>query len=88
MQNQLIPPPELSPPSVAHLPLEKRIELWEELVDESEALLLAGLKTKIGAEGDLHDAYRQWYSRHMEEHDRMLIEMLENLNSRETGHGR
>ena len=83
MTNHLIPPPELSPPSLTHLPLEKRIEIWAELVDESEALLLAGLRAKIGPDGDLHAAYRQWYARQMEDHDRRLVEMLENLSRRE-----
>ena len=48
MTNQLIPPPDLAPPSVKHLPFEKRIELWAELVDRCEAFLLAGLRSRIG----------------------------------------
>src|SRR3989304_6119380 len=71
MQSQLIPPPELAPPSVRHLPLDRRIELWAELVDEGEALLLSALRSKIGPDGDLNAAYREGYSRHMLEHDRM-----------------
>jgi hypothetical protein len=88
MQHQLIPPPELAAPSVKHLPLEKRIELWSELLDESEALLLAGLRAKIGPDGDLKAAYRQWYSRHMEDHDRMQAALAENLSRREARDGR
>ncbi|MEX2171784.1 MAG: hypothetical protein WD851_20865 [Pirellulales bacterium] len=87
MRNQLIPPPELAPPSVKHLPLAKRIELWSELVDESEALLLAGLRAKIGPDGDLQAAYREWYARHMEEHDHAQHAMLANLSRRGTRHG-
>jgi len=87
MANQLIPPPELAPPSVKHLPLAKRIELFYELLDESDALLKAGLKAKIGPEGDLQAAYRAWYARHMDEHDRKVIAMLENLNRREAKYG-
>jgi hypothetical protein len=63
----LIPPPELAPPSVKHLPLAKRIEIWAELVDESEALVRAGLRAKIGPDGDLEAAYRSWYARQMED---------------------
>ncbi len=88
MPNQLIPPPELAPPSIAHLPLEKRVELWAELVDENETLLLAGLRARIGPNGDLQDAYRQWYARHMEEHDRMLFTLAENMSRREAGNGK
>ncbi len=88
MESQLIPPPELAPPSVRHLPLEKRIELWADLVDESEAMLLAGLRARIEADGDLQAAYRQWYVRRMEEHDRQQIRFAENLSRLEKGDGR
>jgi hypothetical protein len=87
MDNQLIPPPDLAPPSVKHLPLAKRIELWANLVDSCEAFLLAGLRSRIGAEGDLQAAYRDWYARSMEEHDRAQIQFLENLSRREAGSG-
>ena len=43
---QLIPPPELAPPSVKHLPLAKRIEIWAQLVDEKDALVRAGLRER------------------------------------------
>lgn len=59
-----------------------------QLVDESEALLLAGLRARICPDDDLQAAYRQWYARHMEDHDRGLIAMLENLSRREIPHGR
>jgi hypothetical protein len=85
MASQLIPPPEFAPPSVKHLPLEKRIEMWAELVDQNEALLLAGLRAKIGPTGDLPQAYREWYERHIAEHDRMLIAFAFNLSARENG---
>jgi hypothetical protein len=88
MNNQLIPPPELAPPSVKHLPLEKRIELWEQLLDESEALVRAGLRAKIGPNGDLEAAYRAWYSRRMDDHDRMQATLAANLSRREAGNGR
>ena len=87
VNSQLIPPPELAPPSIKHLPLEKRIELWAELVDENDALVRAGLQAKIGPDGDLRAAYRQWYARHMEEHERALFVFAENLSRREAAHG-
>ncbi len=85
---QLIPEAEIAPPSVKHLPLEKRIELWAQLVDENEALLKAGLRAKIGPTGDLKEAYREWYRRHMEEHDRNQIVLAENLTRRERKNGK
>jgi hypothetical protein len=84
---QLIPPPELAPPSVKHLPLEKRIEIWEQLVDENDALVRAGLRAKIGPEGDLEAAYREWYARRMEEHERDLYARAERLNRLEAACG-
>ena len=83
MKHELVPPADLAPPSISHLPLSQRIELWAQLVDESEALLIAGLKAKVGEGGDWHEAYRQWYARHMEEHDRMQIQFAKNLTRRE-----
>jgi hypothetical protein len=87
MGNQLIPPPELAPPSVKHLPFAKRIELWANLVDGCEAFLLAGLRSRIGPNGDLQAAYREWYARRMEEHEQAQIQFLENLSRRERGGG-
>jgi hypothetical protein len=87
MKHQLIPPPELAPPSVKHLPLAKRIELWAQLVDDSEALLLSGLRSRIGPDGDLQAAYRDWYARRMDEHERAQIQFLENLSRRERAGG-
>ncbi|MGD9634558.1 MAG: hypothetical protein AB7G28_19035 [Pirellulales bacterium] len=84
---QLIPPPELAPPSVKHLPLEKRIEIWAQLVDETDALVRAGLRAKIGPEGDLEQAYREWYARRMEEHERDLYDRAERLNRLESARG-
>jgi hypothetical protein len=87
MPDQLIPSPEFAPPSVKHLPLAKRIELWSELVDESEAFLLSGLRAKIGPAGDLKQAYREWYARRMADHDRMLAAFAANLSRGEARDG-
>jgi hypothetical protein len=87
MPNQLIPPPEFAPPSVKHLPLEKRIELWASLVDACEAFLISGLKDRVGPEGDWQAAYRDWYERRAQDHERAQIQFLENLSRRETGRG-
>ncbi len=87
MPSQLIPTPDLAPPSVRHLPLEKRVQLWVELVEENEALLLAGLRAKVGPTGDLQATYRQWNSRQLENHDRKQRALLENLSYREARHG-
>jgi hypothetical protein len=84
---QLIPTPQAAPPSVKHLPLDKRIEIWEELVDQNDAFVRAGLRAKIGPQGDFEEAYRAWYSRQMAEHERALYAFAENLERREAAHG-
>lgn len=78
-KHQLIPPPELSPPSIKHLSFAEKYRIWAELVDESEALLIAGLKAKVGPDGDWQQAYREWYARRMEEHERTLYRIAEKL---------
>jgi hypothetical protein len=88
MTSQLIPPPDLAPPSVKHLPLAKRIELWAHLVDGCEAFLLAGLRSRIGPDGDLQAAYRDWYARAMDERERAQIQFLQNLSTREAAGGK
>lgn len=75
--------PSLPHPGVKHRPFEKRIELWRQLVNTCEAFLLAGLRSLIGPEGDFEAAYRDWYTRHMDEHDQGQIQLLEKLSRRE-----
>lgn len=83
MKNQLIPPPDLAPPGVAGLSAEQRIELWLQLIDASEQFLLAGLLQQVGDAGNVREAYRAWYARRMEEHDRTTAHMLAELRRRE-----
>ena len=87
MEHQLIPPPDLAPPSVKHLSLEKRIELCADLVDSCEAFLLAGLRSRVGPDGNLQAAYRQWYARCLEDRERAQVQFLENLSRLEAANG-
>ncbi len=87
MVNQLIAPPELAPPSVKHLPFEKRFALWADLVNSCEAFLLSSLRDRIGPDGDLAAAYREWYARYLNDHEQSQIKFLENLTRREAARG-
>jgi hypothetical protein len=87
MSNQLIPPPELAPPSVMHLPMGKRVELWAELNATADAFLRAGLKRRVGSTGDLRAAYRAWNAQQIADHDAQQICFLTNLTRREAGRG-
>ena len=60
--------------------------VYFDLLDTCEALLLAGLRERIGPEGDLNAAYREWYWKQMEEHDRMMFHMMEEFHRRTTAH--
>ncbi len=78
--------PELRPPAIPErLPAEERFRLWAEATDAAEALLLAGLRHEIGPEGDIDEAYRHWNRARMDEHEQMLIRMLERLTRAEEG---
>lgn len=85
--NQLIPPPELAPPSVKHLPMSQRVAAWADLVEATEAFLLAGLERKAGPGGDVRAAYRLWNARQQAERDARQIKFLENLSRREASRG-
>ena len=81
MSDQLIPPPELAPTVPPGLKPEEYIAIWFDWMDLFEQLLLAGLRMKIGPDGDLQAAYRQWCEAQMEEHDRAMQHMVERFDA-------
>ena len=82
MPNQLLPPAELAPAIPADATPQECIAAWADLVYACDQFLLAGLRREIGPDGDLRAAYRQWYARHMEEHDRAMLHMAREFNRR------
>jgi hypothetical protein len=88
MANQLIPTPGIEPSIHPDLTPDQCVALWGNVLDANEALLLAGLRRQVGPEGDLRQAYRRWYARQMEEHDRLMRRLAENLHRRGVCHGR
>jgi len=86
MAGQLIPPPDLAPPIPEGATPSECIALWADLYDACEQFLLAGLRREIGPEGDLRAAYRRWYAEAMEEHDRTVLHMMQELQRRGGGH--
>jgi hypothetical protein len=56
---------------------------WLDLMDACEQFLLAGFHREVGPGGDVREAYRRWYAEQMEEHDRTIIRMLQELSRRE-----
>jgi hypothetical protein len=88
MAGELIPPPDLAPPTPAGATPAECVAMWVDLVDACEQFLLAGLRREIGPEGDLQAAYRRWYAGQMEEHDRTVLHMMQELQRRGGGHAR
>jgi hypothetical protein len=66
---------------------QQAIAQWIDLLDACDQLVLAGLRREIGPDGDLQAAYREWYRKEMEEHDRMLRRMVESFEQRSGRHG-
>jgi hypothetical protein len=50
--------------------------------------LRAGLRRKLGPDGDVEAAYLEWYNRQMEEHDKTLRRVLQRINEAEARHAR
>lgn len=88
MAGQLIPPAELAPAVPEGATPEQCIAMWVDLMNACEQFVLAGLRREIGPDGDLRAAYRQWYAEQMEEHDRMIMNLAEELDRRGGSHGR
>jgi hypothetical protein len=67
----------------------ERIALWLDLMRTSDKLLLAGLRRKIGPDGDLNAAYQEWYDDYMRDHQK-VVERIARLGrtSQETGDAR
>jgi hypothetical protein len=83
MKNQLIPPPELAPPSVRHLPASEKIAVWAAMVEEGDEFVMTCLRDRVGPDGDVEKAFREWLDRRTVEHDRGIALMITNLRRRE-----
>lgn len=57
-----------------------RIARWLDLMRTNDKLLLAGLRRKIGPEGDLQAAYREWYADHVRDHDAVMQRVARQLS--------
>ncbi|MEZ6136347.1 MAG: hypothetical protein R3C53_15740 [Pirellulaceae bacterium] len=46
--------------------INHNLQIWQQTMEATHDLILAGLRHKIGPDGDLREAYRLWY-RHQRE---------------------
>jgi hypothetical protein len=86
MKHQLIPPPELAPPSVRHLSVAQKAALWAAMVEEGDQIVLCNLREKLGPDGDVQGAFREWLTRRMADHDRATVRMITEMRRRERNH--
>jgi hypothetical protein len=61
--------------------IARNLRAWREFADASHQFLIAGLKLSCDTQEKVRDAYRQWYAREMEEHDRTIEQMILRLHS-------
>lgn len=83
MTGSRVPPARFLPLNSRPLSMSQRVAAWFELMESSEQFLLAGIRHRIGPEGDLTHAVRRWYRQEMEQHDQTVIGLLEQLGRRE-----
>ena len=82
MAGQLIPPPDLAPSLPPGLTVKQRIELWMQLLDAGDQFLRAGLRRRVGPDGDFGAAYRAWHADRREEHEAALIHLMKEFQRR------
>lgn len=75
----LLPSPEHAPSVPADATPQQRIAIWLDLLHTGHKLLLAGFRREVGPNGDVQEAYRNWYAQQMDEHDRTVARMLERM---------
>jgi hypothetical protein len=84
----LLPPPGLEASMPEGLTMTQRIALWADLVDASEELVKAGLRSRLLPGQTLEEAFRDWYDSQHEEHVRTLVRMLQNIREMVANHAR
>jgi hypothetical protein len=85
MSGEQVPPPDLAPAIPPGTTPEQTVEMWLDLLDTCEQLVLAGLAHRAGPGADIQALYRQWLEKQMEEHDRTMLRMMERFEERTQG---
>lgn len=86
-QAQLIPPPDLAPPSIAHLPPIDRARLWAQMVDEGDRIVLDCFRRRCGTEALARRAFQEWLDRREVESTAAKVRMLAGRRPPERSHG-
>ena len=67
---------DLTPTLPPHLSAQQRMAAWFDLMFVVERFFLTGLRRRIGPDGDLTAAYRQWYEQSMRERDEQRLKSI------------
>lgn len=84
---QLIPAPELAPPSLRSLTPEDRMRLWARIVHEGDAALRASFRDRAGSDAGADAALSEWLDRQGEQHAARAIRMLRRTAGARLRHG-
>lgn len=74
--SQLIPPPDLAPPGIAHLSPTDRMRLWAQLVDEGDRFIYDGFRQRLGSDAAARQACLEWLDRRDAESTAAKVRML------------
>lgn len=85
--SQLIPPPDLAPPSIAHLSPADRVRLWARMVDEGDRLVFEGFLRRHGTESAARQAAREWLDRRADDSIVAKARMLAGRRIPDPAHG-
>lgn len=80
--SQLIPPPDLAPPGIAHLTPGERMRLWAQMVDEGDRFIYEGFRSRLGSDAAARQAFVDWLERRDEESTAAKVRMLKGRRSR------
>lgn len=84
---QLIPPPDMAPPSIARLSPADRVRLWAEMVDEGDRLLFAAFMRRYGDEAAARRAAQHCLDRRAGDSLAAKVRLLERSRSAESRRG-
>ncbi|MFN0056784.1 MAG: hypothetical protein ACKV0T_31960 [Planctomycetales bacterium] len=85
--SRLVPPADEAPAPRASADRTQCIAAWFDLVEATDQILLAALRSRYRTEAEVEAAYRLCHQRQIEEHDRKVHQMLLNYNRRRMHHG-
>lgn len=75
------------PPLPKNMPDEQRVAAWADWLDTCEQFLLAGMRRRIGPEGDLQAEFRRWYEERMAESRKKWVNIGRHLKRGESRAG-